>query len=155
MLEWPAASVRIAAIMPLEMFTHDWAVAWGEEIRANREYREAARDWKWPMVFTMRAMPDLGLPERSVYLDLFEGDCREARTATSGDLESVPYVMSGDPTTWKRVVDQDLEPIGGLISGKLKLEKGSITSLLPYVKAARELVLSAARVDTRFPDGFA
>ena len=141
--------------MTLEMFTHEWAVAWGEKIRANTQYREAARSWKWPMVFTMRAMPDQGLPERSVFLDLFEGECREARAATAGDLESAPYVLSGEPSTWKRLVDEDLEPIGGLISGKLKLEKGNIASLLPHVKAARELVLSAARVETRFPDGFA
>lgn len=34
----------------------------------------------------------LSSPARSVYLDLFEGDCREARTATPADAESVPCV---------------------------------------------------------------
>lgn len=137
------------------MFTHEWAVSWGEQIRSNEEYREAARSWQWAMVFTMRAAPDLGVPERSVFLDLFEGDCREARAATAEDLESVPFVMSADPATWKRVVDRQLEPIPGLMRGKLKLVKGSLASLLPYVKASKELVLSAARVETRFPEGFA
>lgn len=141
--------------MPHDMFTHGWAVAWGEEIRANPEYREAARSWKWPMVFIMWAAPELGVPERSVFLDLFEGDCREARAATAEDVESAPYVISADPATWKRVVDRELEPIPGLMRGTLKLEKGSLASLLPYLRASKELVLSAARVNTCFPEGLA
>jgi hypothetical protein len=94
------------------MFTHDWAVACGEQINANEDYRKAARSWRWPMVLTMMGAPKLGLPERSVYLDLFEGDCREARADMPADAESVPYVT-----------------------------------------AAKEMVLSAACVDTMFPQG--
>ncbi len=137
--------------MSHEIFTEGWAVACREQIRANEEYRQAARTWRWPMVLTMEADPSLGLPERSVYLDLFEGDCREAREARPEDLEDATYVISADPPTWKRVLDRDLEPISGLIRGKLKLVKGSLTSLLPYVIAAKEMVLSAACVDTFFP----
>jgi putative sterol carrier protein len=139
--------------MAYEMFTHDWAVACGEQINANEDYRKAARNWHWPLVLTMTAAPALSLSERSVYLDLFEGDCREARAARPADAESVPYVISADPKTWKQVLDRDLEPIFGLMRGKLKLAKGSLVSLLPYVAAAKEMVLSAACVETRYPEG--
>jgi putative sterol carrier protein len=139
--------------MSYEMFTHDWAVACGDQINANEEYRKAAKNWKWPLVLTMKADAKLGVPERSVYLDLFQGDCREARVAQPADLEAVPYVISADPPTWKRVLEHDLEPIPGLMRGKLKLVKGSLVSLLPYVTAAKEMVNSAANVDTRFPQG--
>ena len=139
--------------MSYEVFTHDWAVACGDQINANEDYRKAAKNWKWPMVLTMKADAKLGVPERSVYLDLFEGDCREARTAQPADVEHAHYVISADPPTWKRVLEHDLEPIPGLIRGKLKLVKGSLVSLLPYVTAAKEMVNSAANVDTRFPAG--
>lgn len=139
--------------MSYEVFTHDWAVACGDQINANEDYRKAAKNWKWPMVLTMKADAKLGVPERSVFLDLFEGDCREARVAQAADLEEAPYVISADPPTWKRVLEHDLEPIPGLIRGKLKLVKGSLVSLLPYVTAAKEMVNSAANVDTRFPAG--
>lgn len=139
--------------MSYEVFTHDWAVACGDQINANEDYRKAAKNWKWPMVLTMKADAKLGVPERSVFLDLFEGDCREARVAQAADLEAAPYVISADPPTWKRVLEHDLEPIPGLIRGKLKLVKGSLVSLLPYVTAAKEMVNSAANVDTRFPAG--
>lgn len=139
--------------MSYEMFTHEWAVACGEQINANEDYRKAAKSWRWPMVLTMMAAPKLDLAERSVYLDLFEGDCREAREATPADVESAPYVIGADPQTWKLVLDRDLEPIFGLMRGKLKLVKGSLVSLLPYVTAAKEMVLSAACVETQFPQG--
>ena len=139
--------------MPHELFTQDWAVAWGEAIRASDDYRAAARHWQWPMVLTMTPDPKHDLPERSVFLDLFEGDCREARTAHSEDFDRAPYVISADPHTWKRVLDHDLEPIFGIMRGKLTLEKGHLTSLIPYVIAAKELVNSATHVPTQFPAG--
>ena len=139
--------------MSYEMFTHDWAVACGEQINANEDYRKAARSWHWPLVLTMTADSRRNLPERSVYLDLYEGDCREARSATPADLDGAPFVISADLRTWRQVLERDLEPIFGLMRGKLKLAKGSLVSLLPYVSAAKEMVLSAACVETRYPEG--
>jgi putative sterol carrier protein len=139
--------------MSYEVFTHDWAVACGEQINENEDYRQAAKNWEWPLVLTMTADPKLGVPERSVYLDLYHGECRKARAATADDLDGVPFVIKADPETWKRVLERDLEPIFGLIRGKLKLAKGSLVSLLPYTTAAKEMVLSAACVETEFPPG--
>jgi putative sterol carrier protein len=90
--------------------------------------------------------------ERAVYLDLFQGDCREARTATAADLAAVPYVIAADPSTWKRVLERELEPLTGLMRGKLRLAKGSVASLIPYLSAAKEMVLSATRIETLFPE---
>ena len=46
------------------------------------------------------------------------------------------------------------DPIVGLMGGKLKLAKGSMFALLPYAKAAKQLVASAIDVDTSFPEGW-
>ena len=139
--------------MSHEVFTHDWAVAWGEAIRASDGYRTAARRWQWPMIIIMTPDPELDLPQRSVFLDLCEGDCREARAATETDRAAVPYILSGDFHTWKRVLDRELEPILALMTGKLKLEKGSLAALIPYVTAAREMVAAASQVPYRLPEG--
>lgn len=139
--------------MSYEIFTHEWAVACGEQINENEDYRHAAKKWEWPLVLTMTADAGLSVPERSVYLNLYHGDCKEARAATAGDLDDAPFIIKADPHTWKKVLDRDLEPIFGLIRGKLKLAKGSLVTLLPYTTAAKEMVLSAACVDTHFPPG--
>ena len=44
----------------------------------------------------------------------------------------------------------ELEPLFGIMSGKLQLRRGSLVRLTPYINAARELVRAAARVDTTF-----
>lgn len=138
--------------MARELFTLEWAEAWRDQIRANGAYQAAAGGWRWPLVLVMKADPGLGLPEeRSIYLDLYQGECRDARIATAEDVESTPFLLSADPRTWRQVLERRLEPIPGLMRGKLKLVKGSLAALLPYVMAAKELVESAARIETSYP----
>jgi putative sterol carrier protein len=135
-----------------ELFTLEWALEWRDQIRANGAYQAAARTWRWPLVLIMRADPELGLPEeRSIFLDLYQGECRAARIATASDCAEAPYLLSADPRTWRQVLERRLEPIPGLVRGKLKLVKGSLASLLPYVLAAKELVESASRIETSYP----
>ncbi len=139
--------------MAHDFFTQGWAEAWGEAIRSNEPYREAARTWESPMVLLSTASAELGVPERAVWADLFQGECRAARAAPAEDLETSPYVLAADVRSWKRVLDGELEVIPGIMRGKLKLTRGGLASLLPYVAAAKQLVLSATRVETRFPEG--
>ena len=139
--------------MAQPVFSDAWATAWKKQINASETYRVAAARWEGAIVLEMRADPDLGISEKiAIYSDLWHGVCREARIATSEDLEKAPYVISAFPKNWKRILDSDLDPILALMSGKLQLKKGSMVSLLPYVKAAKELVAAAARVDTKFPE---
>jgi putative sterol carrier protein len=105
----------------------------------------------------MQMMPDadMGIPEeRIVIADLWHGDCRGARAATTADLENAPYVIKATPPAWKSVLSGKTDPIVGLMGGKLKLAKGSLFALLPFAKAAKELVQSAINVDTEFPEGW-
>ncbi len=97
----------------------------------------------------------MGIPEeRIVIADLWHGDCRGAKVATAAELEETPYLITAEPVAWKSVLAGKTDPIVGLMGGKLKLAKGSLFALLPYAKAAKELVQSAINVDTDFPDGW-
>lgn len=140
--------------MGLEAFSHEWAKQWGEKINQNVQYRQAAQTWEWPLVLTLEQDPSAGVSEdRSVYLDLWHGECREARAATPEDLEAVPYVISADPYSWKQIFDGELEPLSAMMRGRLKLVKGNMAALSGYVLAAKYLVETALEVDTDFPEG--
>ena len=69
--------------------------------------------------------------------------------------DEAPYVLEADPYSWKRVLDGELDPIAGLMRGKIKLRRGSVVELARYVKAAKELVRAAGRVDASYPEGWA
>ncbi len=141
--------------MAAEIFTDDWASLWSDAINANDDYRAAATRWEGAIGLVMTDDAGMGIPtERIVIADLWHGDCRGATTATRNDLDEVPYLIQASPAIWKNVLAGSTDPIVGLMGGKLKLAKGSLFALLPYAKAAKELVRSAMRVDTSYPDGW-
>ncbi len=141
--------------MPAEIFTQEWAKLWSDKINENADYKKAAAKWEGAIALHMTSDPSMGIPEdRIVVADLWHGDSRGAVAATEEQLEDAPYVIRSSPEIWKNVLAGKTDPIVGLMGGKLKLAKGGLFKLLPYAKAAKELVGSAIAVDTDFPEGW-
>ena len=141
--------------MAAEIFTDDWAQLWNDSINNNQNYKKAAEKWEGAIAMIMTPDPEMGIPEqRIVIADLWHGDCRGAKAADEAELEEAPYLITAEPIAWKSVLAGKTDPIVGLMGGKLKLAKGSLFALLPYAKAAKELVRSAIDVETSFPDGW-
>jgi len=141
--------------MAAEIFTDGWAGLWADSINANQEYRKAAKKWEGAVGLVMSSDPDMGVPEeRIVIADLWHGECRGAKAATAEELEDAPYSIEASPEVWRSVLAGKTDPIVGLMGGKLKLAKGKLFALLPYAKAAKQLVASAIAVDTSFPEGW-
>lgn len=129
-----------------EFLSEEWAKAWGEALATSEEYRKAAQRWEGPVLFRLKGS------DRAVYLDLWHGECRDARAATDSDPETARFILSADLPTWLSVLDGTIAPLPAVMRGRLKLEKGKLSSLMPYTAAARELVQAATCLDTRFPD---
>lgn len=141
--------------MAAEIFTNDWAQLWSDRINDNADYKKAATRWEGAIGLVMTTDAEMGIPdERIVIADLWHGDSRGAVAATQTELDEVPYLIQATPKVWKSVLGGSTDPIVGLMGGKLKLAKGSLFALLPYAKAAKELVRSASAVDTTYPDGW-
>lgn len=139
--------------MSFEVFTQRWAQAWADELRGSAEYRLAAVDWEGSLLLEMEADAASGVTgDRAVFLDLWHGDCRSARIPDDDDREQATYVIRAAVRQWKRVLAGELQPIFGLMSGKLKLARGSLARLTPYVKASNELLAAAARTGGHFPN---
>jgi putative sterol carrier protein len=141
--------------MSAEIFTADWADAWSDAINDNADYKKAAAKWEGAIGLVMT--PDAGMgidTTRVVVADLWHGDSRGAEAGDEGLLEDVPFVITASPQIWKSVLSKKTDPIVGLMGGKLKLTKGGLFALLPYAKAAKELVGSAIAVDTSYPEGW-
>ena len=141
--------------MAPELFTAEWADAWRTALNASAAYRAAAAEWRDTLTVVLLADPEFGVPEdRSVFLQLFEGECREARMATANDRLESAYVIEAVPAVWQGVLRGTLAPLTAIALGKLRLAKGSLTQLMPFAAAARELVAAATALDTRYPEGW-
>ena len=101
----------------------------------------------------VKADPAIGLEKDTAFiLDLHEGVCRKAwLTEDMAEAEQQPFCITGNYGQWKQVIRKELDPIRGMIQGKLKL-KGNLPVIVRFVKAAQELVNATSVVDTHFLD---
>ena len=78
-------------------------------------------------------------------------DFPTAKIVDGATAQSAPFCITGEYSRWKQVVKKELDPVKGMMQGKLKL-KGSLPTIVRFVKASQELVNSASDVDTKFLD---
>jgi len=98
------------------------------------------------------AEPDRNVPDDLWgYLDLWHGRCRRAAAIEAGEADGAAYTLVAPFSRWKDVVQGELDPIKGMMQGKLRVH-GDLPTIVRYVKAANELVRLTGRVDTSFQD---
>ncbi len=122
-------------------------------INGSDEYKEAGKPWTHGVTaLVVSAQPDIGLDEAvGVWLDLHEGVCNEAAICTEEKAKTAPFCITGQYARWKQVIHKELEPVKGMMQGKLKL-KGRLPIIVKNVKAAQALVNCATEVPTEFLD---
>jgi len=133
----------------MDVFGAAWARAWMVEINSDPSYREAGRGWHGAIV--LRMWPEGAQSGRSMYVDLQDGECLAARVASDADSASAPYVIGAPFDTWRAVLEGAIDPILGLLQGRLRLERGNLLKLVPYARAAKVLLSAASRVTASFP----
>jgi putative sterol carrier protein len=130
----------------------EWMTAYEDLINASTEYREAAATWEGAIAFVFEAEPDRGVPsDLWAILDLWHGECRGARLIGPEEGSSAPYVIRAPYSRWKEVLRGDLDPVKGMMQGKLGLQ-GDLATIVRYIRAADELVNLTTQVPTQFLD---
>ncbi len=136
------------AVFPSE----EWIEAFVQRINGSSEYREAAAAWEGDISFVFEAEPDKNHP-RDVWawLDLWHGECRAGHLVTPEEGEGARFIIRAPYSRWKDVLRGQLDPVKGMMQGKLKL-KGDLPTIVRYVRAATELVNLTQTVPTEFLD---
>jgi putative sterol carrier protein len=137
------------AVFPSE----EWLTEYVERINDSKDYEEAAATWEGDLAYVFEREPDKGVPEDVwVWVDLWHGKCRGSRFGiTQEEGERATFLIRAPYSRWKEVIRKELDPIKGMMQGKLKL-KGDLPTIVRYVKAANELVNIASSVETEFVD---
>lgn len=129
----------------MKVFSAEWAAAFHDAINSNNAYAKSSANWELGKIALM--LND----DRAVLLDLLKGNCLGAESINPERAESqADFIIVGDENTWKEVLSGRLAPLMGIMRGRLKLSKGSISKIMPYALAATELVKSAQTLDTEF-----
>ena len=144
----PAYPVRTVARFP----TQEWFDAFVVEINASDEYRVAAAEWEGDIAFLIQAEPDKGVPaDVWGWLDLQRGRCLGGGVVDEDRAATAAYTITAPYTRWKDVLQDELDPIKGMMQGKLKV-RGDLPTIVRQVRAATELVRLTGLVRTEFPD---
>ena len=130
----------------------EWVEAYEKAIN-DSDYKEAGKPWTHGVTaLVVKAQPDIGLEEDfGIWLDLHVGVCRDASSCTVEKALTAPFCITGEYARWKQVIFKELEPVKGMMQGKLKL-KGNLQIIVRNVKAAQALVNAATTVPTEFLD---
>lgn len=139
--------------MEIEAFTELWAEAWARLLAESESYRTSAAAWEGSVLLVMTA-PGPEPRRRAVFLDLWHGDCRAARVATEADEAGADFVLLGTAGEWCRLLSGTTPAIMSIMTGKLRLQRGSLSRLVPYARAAQELLAAAADMPTVYPEGW-
>jgi putative sterol carrier protein len=132
--------------------SEEWLAEYVRRINDSASYREAAESWEGDVAYVIEAEPDKGVPEDVwAWLDLWHGECREGRLVPAAEGERARFVIRAPYSRWKEVIRKELDPVKGMMQGKLKL-RGDLPTIVKYVKAANELVNLAQTVPTEFAD---
>ncbi|HEU4699448.1 MAG TPA: hypothetical protein VFS40_09730 [Gemmatimonadales bacterium] len=132
-----------------DAFSDTWARAWCDALNASPAYRTAAATWEGAAGLVMTNPPDA---PRAVYLDLWHGECRGVRTGDLDVLADARYVLEATRETWREVLSLRQSPVFALMSGRLRLTRGSLGELMPFANAAKELLGTASTIEAVFPE---
>jgi putative sterol carrier protein len=129
-----------------------WFAEFVDRINASEEYRNAAAKWEGDVSLVFEAEPDKGVPEDVWgWLDLWHGECRRGRLVNAKEGAAARFVVRAPYSRWKDIIRGKLDPVKGIMQGKLKL-RGDLPAILRHVRAANELVHLASGVETEFVD---
>ena len=133
--------------------SEEWLNAYKDAINASEAYAQAAKDWHaGPVALVLTKQPDIGLEEDwGIWLGIDGGKCQEIKKVSVEEAAEAPFVITASYERWKQVIHKDLDPVKGMMQGKLKL-KGHLPTIVRFVKASQELVNCASDVPTKFLD---
>lgn len=140
----------MAPIIKLPKFaTEEWAKEYAEKLNSNSSYEDAGKNWEGAMTFVIQKDESFQ-GDAYIYLDLYHGKCRDVKFSfAESDLPTSEYRYIGPYSNWRKLINKEIDPIQGLLTGKFKLQ-GSMMKIMRFTKAAKEMVSTAATVDTQF-----
>ena len=133
--------------------SEEWTDAWRVALSNDPAYREVGKPWRFGSVaMIVQSDPANGVErDAGMILDVDRGECHGATFVedVDGSVEA-EFVIVASYACWKEVIERKLDPIKGMMEGKLKLVRGHLPTIIRFVEPARLVVASASKVPTDF-----
>ena len=128
----------------MQIFTDEWALAYRDAINASEDYRQAAANWQLGALALVARAESEDQQDSALSLALERGRCLSARLLTPEQAaEECAIVLEASTANWELLLSGSLSPTMAIMAGKLKVTKGSVSALIPYIKASEYLIQAA------------
>jgi len=136
--------------MAIKFISDEWIKELSRQLNASKDYERSAKDWEGDFVFVIE--PDESHPNHAYFfLGLLHGKSPDAALVASENERKADFKIRAPYGNWRRVIEGRLDPIQGMMTGKLKLQ-GNLLKIMRYPKAAKDLVACCSKVPTDFGD---
>lgn len=128
-----------------------WIRELKKQINNSDAYKSSAANWEaGDLCLVVNADPAIGLDDSYfIWLDLYHGECRKAQQVSAEEGEKAKFIIRANFERWKQVLNGELNPIKGMLQGKLRV-KGDLFTVVKFSKAALDLVECATNIPTKF-----
>jgi Putative sterol carrier protein len=123
-----------------------WAEAFCKALNVYKEYREAAKDWIWDVVFVASNIPSevvnavaqlMGLSgvtsnAGAMKFRLRNGTCQGSEFYIDASKADADYILEADYSLWKDLIQGKVDPVGAILSRKIRVKKGSFLTLVQF-----------------------
>lgn len=125
-----------------------WIKELSSQLNESESYERSAKDWEGDFLFIVE--PDEAYDHTTyLYLGLRHGKSTGAATVGSEGERETEFVIRAPYSTWRQVIEGELDPIQGMMTKRLKLS-GNMMKIMRYPKAAQEIVACCAEVPTEW-----
>lgn len=131
--------------MEPEPFSRPWAEAWRKTLASSREFAAASRGFRGSVAFVVTG-DSPGDEGRAVAVEIADGHVVTAATVPVTEAHNARFALGAEPHVWRGILDGSLEPAGAVLSGKVRLLRGSLLTITPHLALARELLHAARKV---------
>ncbi|MCP4614586.1 MAG: hypothetical protein GY845_38385 [Planctomycetes bacterium] len=131
--------------------SEDWMLAYKDALNTSEEFAKAGANWhEGPIVLVLPEEQPAGIDKDwRMWLELDGGKCDDIKLVTEDEARDAPFVVTTNYARWKQVMQKELDPVKGMMQGKLKLV-GHLPTIVRHVKAAQKMVECVTDVSTDF-----
>jgi putative sterol carrier protein len=128
----------------------EWLNELKDSLNADKAFEKAAAKWEGSLVMHVQA-DELLDKETIMWIDPYHGKVRDAKIIKSLDEEESEFVLGAQYSTWKAIINGEMDSMKAMMKGKIKVQ-GKLTTLLKQTKASNALIKVQQNMDTVFID---
>ena len=128
----------------------EWLNELKDSLNADKAFEKAARKWEGSLVMHVQT-DELLDKEAIMWIDPYHGKIRDAKVLGSLDEQKSEFVLGAKYSTWKSIINGEMDSMKAMMKGKIKVQ-GKLTTLLKQTKASNALIKVQQNIDTAFID---